>query len=91
MSEGVIAFGLFVFFVKRPHVSVNSASFKGKKCEVIQTNWVVTFEPLLVTTGHPHEGLCVSFGGFPETFAVRIFAQAFEDGADCAGEPLFPF
>ena len=50
---------------------------------------VITFQAFFVTSGHPHESFCVTFGSFPQAFSVRILAQTFEDGADCAGEPLF--
>lgn len=54
-------------------------------------DWVITFQTLFVTAGHPHESFCVTFGGFLKTFSVRILTQTFENGANCAGEPLFPF
>jgi len=56
----------------------------------LSMDWVITFQAFLITTSHPHEGLCVTLGCFEEAFSVRILAQTFEDGADCAGEPLFP-
>lgn len=54
-------------------------------------DWVITFQAFFIAPSHPHEGLCVTFGGFLEAFSVRILTQTFEDGANCAGEPLFPF
>ena len=53
-------------------------------------DWVITFQAFLITASHPHEGFCIAFGGFSQTFSVRILAQTFEDSANCAGEPLFP-
>jgi len=50
-----------------------------------------TFQTFFVPASHPHECFCVPFGSFTQAFTVRILAQAFEDGADSPGEPLFPF
>ena len=50
-----------------------------------------TFQTFFVASGHPHECLCVPLGSLPQAFSVGIFAQTFEDGADRAGEALFPF
>ena len=55
----------------------------------LSMGWVITFQAFFVTASHPHESLCVTLGRFPQAFPVRILAQALEDGADCAGEPLF--
>ena len=52
-------------------------------------DWVITFQTLFVTASHPHESFCVTFWSFPQTFSVRILTKTFEDGAYCAGEPLF--
>ena len=51
---------------------------------------MITFQAFFVTASHPHESFRVTFGGFEEAFSVRVLAQTFEDGANCAGEPLFP-
>jgi len=49
------------------------------------------FQAFFVTVGPPHESFRVTFGSFFEAFSVWILTQTFENGANCAGEPLFPF
>ena len=84
-------FSVFVFLASpqppKPHVR----EVKGKK-QVYQWNWgVITFQTLFISSGHPHECFGVTFGGFLEAFSVRVLTETFENGANCAGKPLFPF
>lgn len=41
---------------------------------------------LFVALGEEQHGFGVSFRGLQKTLAIRIFAQAFENGLDCARE-----
>ena len=77
-------------FVFDPEATCSVFGSQRQKAS-LSMDWVITFQTFLVTASHPHESLCVTFGSFLEALSVRVLTQTFENGANCAGEPLFPF
>lgn len=46
------------------------------------------YKPLLVTLGHPQQGLGISLWGALQSFPVRVLANAFKHGSESRGEEL---
>ena len=62
---------------------------RGKKGGVggVRVEGVQTCQTVFIPLGHPHQGLGITFRCAKEALAIRVFTNAFENGAHGGCEP----